>query len=271
MRRTPVKMAAVTLFVLATGLLVAGGAAGADGVTVALTPSRLQVDPGAVFEVDMTVIEAGALFNGFDAIIGWDPAALTPISHGEGSLMTNACGNTFHRFRPGAAADTIADVLLCSGVALTGPGQIYKLQFQASSTPQVTQVRLLPGLQFYDAGLYVPLAMAVDANIGIGVPPVGVGQQPAPRMLQLRVTPNPTRGKTVFTIEADRAGWQRLLVMDAKGRIVRRFADSVSTAGVRRVEWDGLDTAGKRAPAGVYLVTLEVAGRSVSSRVALVR
>jgi flagellar hook assembly protein FlgD len=56
-----------------------------------------------------------------------------------------------------------------------------------------------------------------------------------------------------------------------RGRLVRSFEDSVTTAGARKVTWDGRDSMGKDAPAGVYLVTLEVAGRSVSNRVSLVR
>jgi flagellar hook assembly protein FlgD len=53
--------------------------------------------------------------------------------------------------------------------------------------------------------------------------------------------------------------------------VLWRLEDSVSTAGRRTVAWDGRDTAGNEVPAGVYLVTLEVAGRSVSTRVSLLR
>jgi len=258
--------------VLALALALAvppAGDSAAQGVTVALTPTPQQVTPGAEFDLDMTVTQAGAQFNGFDAVIGWDPAALTPVSNQEGSLMIAACSNTFHVFRQGASTDTIADVLLCGGVSVTGPGQIYRLRFRASETPQVTQVRFLPGLYFYDAGLYVFPIASTDATITIGV--VGVESPTAPKKLQLSVTPNPSRGAAVFTIEADRAGAQRLRVFDMRGRLVRSFEDSVTTAGARKVTWDGRDSMGKDAPAGVYLVTLEVAGRSVSNRVSLVR
>ena len=146
--------AAVMAPLLLVGVLTAHASPAAPGVTVALLPTQ-QVAPGATFDVYIQVTQAGSVFNGFDAVIGYDPAALTfvPGSNEEGPYMTGACGNTFHVFRAGAGRDTITDVLLCAGVSLPGPGQLYKLRFQASMTPQVTEVRFLPGLQFYNAGL----------------------------------------------------------------------------------------------------------------------
>jgi hypothetical protein len=271
------KVSAVfTLAALLAGFSMAPGSA-AQGVTVALTPNGQQVAPGASFTLDITVTQAGSAFNGFDAVIGYDPAALTfipvsPISLQEGTLMTGACGNTFHVFRPGASTDTITDVLLCNGVSLTGPGQVYRLRFQASTTPQVTVVRFLPGLQFYQAGLYVNPVHAINAMVGIGMPaPLDVGPSPASDQLHLRITPNPARSGAVFTLEADRPGRQDVSVFDVRGRVVRKFDDSVTTAGVRTVAWDGRDTAGHAVPAGIYLVKFEVAGRSVSNRVTLIR
>jgi hypothetical protein len=268
MSRLPSLPFAVLILVLTLAVSTAGGPA-AQGVTVALTPGTQEVTPGAEFDVDVTVTQAGAQFNGFDAIIGWDPAALTPVSQQEGSLMTDACSNTFHVFRQGASTDTIADVLLCGGVSVTGPGQIYRLRFRASDTPQVTRVRFLPGLYFYDAGRYVVPITSTDATITIGV--VGVGPPVVPGKLQLRVAPNPSRGSAVCTIESDRAGPQRLKVFDTRGRLVRSFEDSVTTVGARKVTWDGRDSMGKDAPPGIYLVTLEAAGRSVSGRISLLR
>jgi hypothetical protein len=256
-------------------MLMSAAIAGAQGVQVALTPAASEVAPGAVFDLDLRVTQAGSPFNGFDAVIGYDPAALTlialsPTSLQQGTLMTDACGNTFHRFQQESGSATIADVLLCAGVSVTGPGQIYHLRFQASSTPQITQVRFLPGLQFYNAGLYVNPAYSTDAIVGIGTA-LGVEPPAKAAKLGLRVVPNPARGGTAFVVEADRAGPLRISVVDIRGRLVRRFADSLATGGTGIVAWDGRDTAGRLLPAGVYLVTLEVGGRSISSRVSLVR
>ena len=138
---------------LALAILFAAGAPVARaGITVALDPPTQSVAPGAEFDVFVAVTQAGSSFNAFDAVIGFDPAALTllqlsPLSLQEGALMTAACPSTFHRFTPGADRATIADVLLCEGQSVTGPGQIYRLRFRASNTSQITNVRFLSGLR----------------------------------------------------------------------------------------------------------------------------
>ena len=267
------------LFATAAVMVCAFSAApaGAQGISVALTPAGQQVAPGATFTLDITVPNTGSSFNGFDAVIGYDPAALTllpasPTSLQQGTLMTGACGNTFHRFREGASTDTIADVLLCGGISLTGPGQLYRLQFRASTTAQVTAVRFQPGLQFYNVGLYVNPVHSSDAMIGIGMPPpVGVAPGATVMPLGLRITPNPARSGAMFTLESDRAGPQKVGVFDVQGRQVRMYEDSETVAGTRHLAWDGLDDAGRAVAPGIYLVTFEVAGRAVSNRLALIR
>jgi hypothetical protein len=259
----------------AAWMLAGAGIAGAQGVHVAIIPAVSQVEPGAVFDLELRVTEAGSAFNGFDAVIGYDPAALTliplsPTSQQQGTLMTGACGNTFHRFTPGSGSVSIASVLLCSGVSVTGPGQIYRLRFQASTTAQHTAVQFLPGLQFYNAGLFVNPAISSNAVVTIGTPTNAVDPPLGAGTLALRVSPNPARGQVAFAIEADRTGPLRLSIVDVRGRVVRRFEDTLSTPATT-VRWNGRDTAGRLVPAGVYLVTLEAGGRSISTRVSLVR
>jgi len=259
---------------LAAGVLLCSGPSGlwADGVTVALYPVAQTVAPGAEFDIFIQCTAAGASFNAFDAIVGWDPAALTniplsPVSVQEGSYMTGACGNTFHVFCHGASADTITEVLLCGGVSLPGPGQLYRLRFRASNTPQRTLMRLR-SIQFYDAGMYVKPAHTADSWVGIGMSPTGVGD-PAVPGLTLDVMPNPSRGPLVLTLGADRAGPQQVIVRDLQGRMVRRVAGGWCPAGPHVAAWDGRDEGGERVPPGIYFVTFELAGRCATRRVAL--
>ena len=247
-----------------------------QGVKVALLPQSQIVTPGSEFVLSLEVTRAGSAFNGFDATIGYDPAALTlvqqtPLSLQEGAYFITGCGSRFHRFQPGADRDTISDVLMCAGASLTGPGQIYKLRFRASNTAQVTTVRFLPGLQFYNAGLFVNPDSSTDAAIGIGV---GLDVAPsipvAPR-LRLLALPNPSHGPMNFRIESDRSGWQRLLITDLQGRIVRRLSDGTFPAGARSVGWDGRNDSGMVAPPGRYMASIRVPGRVLDTRFALVR
>jgi hypothetical protein len=266
---------AMTAVIVTLGLALLGPEpARADGVTVALIPTTSSVAPGAEFDVTIQVTQAGASFNGFDAVVGWDPAALTfmpanPLSQQEGASMTGACGSTFHSFHQGASSDTIADVLLCNNTTLNGPAQLYRLHFKASSSVQATSVQFLPGLRFYDAGVYVLPIHATSAVIGIGEPaPTGVGAGGSLR-LALGAAPNPSRGALSFSIACERSGPQQLVVRDVTGRVVRNLGGGWFSAGARIVAWDGRDDRGRTVAAGVYLATLAAGERTVCRRVTL--
>jgi len=250
-------------------------AAEAQGVKVALLPASQVVAPGSDFEVTLEVTRAGSPFNAFDAYVGFDPAALTPvplapISLQEGAYFTGSCGSRFHRFHAGSDRDTVSDALLCAGVSRTGPGTIYRLRFHASSTPQVTAIRFLPGLQFYNAGLFVNPDSSSDAVVGIGMTAAapelaGLG------VLRLAATPNPVRGSASFRIDADRAGTHRLSIVDVQGRTVRTLDSSAHPSGARTVAWDGRDDSGRRVPAGQYVAVLRLENRTVETRFAVLR
>jgi hypothetical protein len=263
---------AVMAPLILVAVLTAHASPAAPGVTVALLPTQ-QVTLGGTFDLYIQVTEAGSEFNGFDAVIGYDPAALTelPLSQAEHetAYMLGGCGNSFYIFKSGASTDTITDVRLGSTCpTLTGPGQIFHLRFQASMTQQVTRVSFLTGLQFYNAGLYVHPVNSTDVLIGIGMP-VGVEPPAPPKRLSLRATPNPSPGSLTFTVESGLTGPETLIVMDVQGRTVRRFAGSRAAPGTHTIAWDGRNEAGAKLPPGMYLARLEVAGRAVWTRVTL--
>jgi FtsP/CotA-like multicopper oxidase with cupredoxin domain len=243
-------------------------------VTIALQPATQTVAPGAEFDLSIVVTESGSAFNAFDAIVGYAPAALTliqlsPVSLQEGTLMTSACANRFHQFRPGTDRDTITDVLLCNGVSLSGPGQIYRLRFRAAMTAQTTAVHFLPGVRFYNAGIAVTPVSTSDATIQIGT---SVGVEPGiagPAALRLRASPNPSRSLTLLRVDSDVSGPQALTVRDLLGRVVRRLGSGWFDAGPREVSWDGRDDFGVRLPPGIYYG--ELRARAAVIRTSIVR
>lgn len=247
---------------LAAALFVLAASPANALITVGLTPSTQTVTPGTDFDVFIDVTAAGAAFNGFDIVVGYDPAALTfvplsPTSLQQGCLMTGACsaacGNTFHRF--GAAADsiTVSDVLLCNSISLTGPGHLYKLRFHASNTQQVT-VLTVRSVHFFDAGLLVAPVSSAGAQVGIGV---SLGVEPRSSSLgrAVRAEPNPARGYVQFVSQDDRAGFAEADIVDLQGRLIQHLG--VVTVGPgARFSWDGRDAHAVPAPAGLYLVQL---------------
>ena len=59
-------------------------------VNIALTPAVQSVAPGSTFSLEFSSTEAGDVFNGYSAVVSYDPAVLTllptiPTSLQEGS------------------------------------------------------------------------------------------------------------------------------------------------------------------------------------------
>ncbi len=259
---------------LLSGLGVAGGlrVAAADNVSVALDPPLQVVALGDTVRLSLDVTQAGLAFNAFDAVIGYDPAVLTflptaPTSQQEGVYMKGACGNTFHLFSAAADSLSITDVLLCNGVSLTGPGQLYKLRFRAIAPLQVTPVRIR-SIQFYNAGHFVDPDSTNDAIVSVGVALDAAA--PPLRAVALAVRPNPCTTRAVIEVRSPTAGEQRLDVTDVQGRTVRCLEAGSFPAGIRTVRWDARDAQGVRLAPGIYFIRLH-AGRSLTqTRVALV-
>ena len=262
---------------LAMALALAVPAYG-QGVQCGLIPAQQSVALGAELDIELDVTAAGAAFNGFDAVLSYDPAAPTllptsPTTLQQGCLMTGgcsaACGNTFHRFAAAGDSVAITDILLCDQIVLSGPGPLYKLHFRAANVEQVTTVRIRRAV-FYDAGLYVTPVATADCQVGIGIA-LDVGGGGVARGLKVSAAPNPARSGVAVRVESAGEGEQEVGVYDVNGRRVRELSRGWYGSGARVVGWDGRDGAGARVAAGVYLVRFRAGGRIVQTRVTLLQ
>lgn len=95
----------------------------------------------------------------------------------------------------------------------------------------------------------------------------GVGDVPATPTL----APNPFNPQSTLTFELAARGRVAAGVYDVAGRLVARLADATFEAGTHRLEWRGLDDAGRAVPSGVYFVKLDGATGPVVLRAALLR
>ncbi len=257
-------------------LLAPAMPARASGVHAVLAPATLSVEPDSSFSLDLDVNPADAAFNGYTAVVAYDPAALTfrpasPISAQQGCLMTGACsgacGTTFHQFAAAADSMEIDNSLLCSGYSLVGPGQIYTLRFRAASLEQTTTVTLRRAL-FYNGGIAVTPVSTANATITIHRT-VDVAPGGPPGALRLAAAPNPARGATSLSIVSPQAGEQVVDVLDLAGRVVRTLERGWQPAGARIARWDGTGADGARVPAGVYLVRVRAGALVAGSRIVL--
>lgn len=83
--------------------------------------------------------------------------------------------------------------------------------------------------------------------------------------------PNPMRGWTTVRFTLPEPAGVRLAIFDLSGRRIRTLADRPYGAGAFETPWDGRDTRGVAVDPGLYWARLEVAGRTLSARIAVLR
>jgi len=77
----------------------------------------------------------------------------------------------------------------------------------------------------------------------------------APHRLTVRAVPNPTRGPVRFEIFVPGSGSDVRLtvrILDAVGRVVRRWSYPELSRGAHWIDWEGDDAQGSKVPGGVY-------------------
>ena len=171
---------------------------------------------------------------------GWD--GVNPYMYGDGTsfacpLTAGVCALVRSRY-PGLTPQLVARHVIATGDAVA------------------YDVPIGPKLNAFRAVSATPTAVAIEEN--------------APPALRVRAAPNPLVGSGRIRFELPAAGWARIALFDASGRLVRRLAEGVFSAGPHVVAWDGRADGGARLPAAVYFARLEGWGPGVTSKVVLV-
>jgi len=85
----------------------------------------------------------------------------------------------------------------------------------------------------------------------------------------LAVKSNPARGEALVEFGVSEAGHTRLAVFAASGAHVRTLYAGQAAAGWHEVRWDGLSSAGTRAPPGLYFLMMDHRGSRQTRRLVL--
>ena len=96
-----------------------------------------------------------------------------------------------------------------------------------------------------------------------------VGAQPAdlPARLAIRAPwPNPTRGDVSLALDAPRAGWAEVDVVDLAGRSVATLQRGPIAAGSHALRWDGGDERGRPTRPGLYFVRARLGAQTAVTR-----
>jgi Tol biopolymer transport system component len=143
-------------------------------------------------------------------------------------------------------------VVLAGAEAVSGPGELIRLESSGAATPRLTGVVLNDGM--------------VGVRLGSGVLDV------SPRQYALHgAVPNPFNPSTVVRYELPEAVTVRLEVFDAVGQRMRVLASGERSAGAYGVEWDGRNDAGQPVSSGVYLCRLQAGRFSQVQRMVLMK
>jgi len=249
-------------------LLGCTGAYGvADGGVVRIDPRTLTAST-----VEVTEAQLGGDVN--DVAIG-------PGASGAAKafcVISDASFNTLLVSYTRVAVPVVASVYPASGFVL-GDAEVNErdeiwLCDRTASGPGVRVFNAFTGAQLTSGAIGTglpPSDLQFDAAEPVGVPPVPVVAAPASVSLA-GIAPNPAAGRTAQAIRlrASTAGALEVRIVNAAGRAIRTWRLEAGP-GETVLAWDGADDAGRAAPAGVYLVRANLAGRPGAASARLVR
>ena len=89
--------------------------------------------------------------------------------------------------------------------------------------------------------------------------------------MTLDAFPNPVRTSTQLVLQTPQTTALELLVLDARGRIVRNLGSRTLAPGATRTTWDGRDDWGQPVSAGVYFAVTRPADLAASRKLIVVR
>jgi hypothetical protein len=108
-------------------------------------------------------------------------------------------------------------------------------------------------------------------SVAIDQVPTAVTGGATPMVRSHAAMPNPFGNDTRIQFTLEEMASVQVVVYDVQGRLVRRFNDSRFEAGPHSVLWDGRDSKGRRATAGVYFYQIHADRWVASGRVTLIR
>lgn len=110
-----------------------------------------------------------------------------------------------------------------------------------------------------------PLLREVSVRRSLAPAPVPAGG------LRLGAHPNPANPRAVLSFELPEAASASLVILDARGMVVRTLRMGELEAGRHEAAWDGTDASGRAVASGSYLARLVSGAGTASARLTLLR
>jgi len=188
-------------------------------------------------------------------VVTYDTTIVKTVTGGPGALYTDSGLFVFQGFEE----DTLGEwngyaVIMASGQAIYGPGEIYWWDFETVAQGVTPVVSVAADLSDINGDWYSDVSLS-PTTIVVGDPLSAVTDLPA-LPTDLRLWPNPFNPRTSIGFDFKNAGNARLAVYDAAGRRVADLFDGTVAAGARTFQWDGRDDRGAALAGGLYLFRL---------------
>jgi predicted outer membrane repeat protein len=204
---------------------------------------------------------AGLVMNGVIMVDGqtgraWDGDAASAPAPECTDIFGNEGGDWVGALAPHEATggNISADPQFCGVIELANPF------FLNDESPCATA--LLPGCD-------VMGAFGVNCSYVSGV---GQGSGGLPTVSRLHSNfPNPFNPRTTIKFDISRSGPVELAVFDLAGRLVKRLVSESMSAGNHEAVWEGRDSGGRRASAGVYFFRLKTTDTIDTKRMTLIK
>jgi len=100
---------------------------------------------------------------------------------------------------------------------------------------------------------------------------VGISDVPEAPAFQARAYPNPFNPRTTIAWDLPQAGEMRVEIRDGAGRLVKALHLGQAGAGSGQVTWNGKDSSGRNAAAGIYFAQIKAGELSKSVKITLVK
>jgi hypothetical protein len=253
--------------------LILSGTAWGDP-TVFISPAQLTVDVGEPFEMSIRVDDGFPdPISGFRVDFSFDAGVIELASAEEGSLFADSGhGTMFHWDVLGPGEHSCNDVTLGHSCHVLPPGELVSLDFVALLEGDTPVTITFADLRDTNRDPILPVCTA-DGCVTV-MPETGIADAPIDALaeLEIRASPNPSRGPVEIEFPVDRADVSAAIsVHDVSGRIVARPRSSGVWDGAGAVTWDGRSDVGEALPSGVYFVVVRTGDTARRAKCVLLR
>jgi len=244
------------------------------GASVSVYPESTLVEPGDTFSVFIWKDSVDVTFDGYEAVVTYDPAVIKYLGATEESVMVDSCWNRWWVVTPDTGSIFMSHVLMCGGISVQGPGALSALTFEAIS--EGSTAVSVDYFWFTLSGIWIK---DVDWHDGIvdvsGLSGVGKGSGRGESTLSIRVRPNPAREFDITIqgapLSVTGSAPLPLEIYDVRGRAVA--SPQLIAVGANRwtYKWDGTGENGHRLAGGVYFARIAIPGLSACRRIVLLK